>query len=78
MLLKQIEYFQCLWEMMFKQEKISFKKMHTRQIGYLKYKMKNNQFFEELKKKVKPILGEKGSHDFSHTERVYKYSYNDI
>ena len=36
--------------------------------------MENNKFFEELKKKVKTMLGEKGSHDFNHIERVYKYS----
>jgi len=36
--------------------------------------MTNDKLFEELKKKVNIILGEKGSHDFSHTERVYKYS----
>lgn len=36
--------------------------------------MVNDKLFEELKKKVKIILGEKGSHDFSHVERVYKYS----
>jgi uncharacterized protein len=32
------------------------------------------KFFEELKEKVKKIVGENGSHDFSHIERVYKYS----
>ncbi len=36
--------------------------------------MMPDKFFEELKEKVKKIVGEKGSHDFSHTERVYKYS----
>lgn len=36
--------------------------------------MENDKFFEELKKQVKIILGEKGSHDFSHAERVYTYS----
>lgn len=30
-----------------------------------------NKFYEELKKYVKITLGEKGSHDFNHTERVY-------
>ena len=34
----------------------------------------DDKFFEELKEKVKEILGEKGSHDFSHAERVYKNS----
>ena len=33
-----------------------------------------DKFFEDLKKEVKIIVGEKGSHDFSHIERVYKYS----
>jgi uncharacterized protein len=33
--------------------------------------MTNDRLFEELKKKVKTILGEKGSHNFNHTERVY-------
>lgn len=33
--------------------------------------MTNDKLFEELKKKVKGILGEKGSHDFGHTMRVY-------
>jgi uncharacterized protein len=36
--------------------------------------MTNNRIFEELKEKIKPILGEKGSHDFSHTIRVYNYA----
>lgn len=39
-----------------------------------KNKMMPNKFFEELREKMKTILGEIGSHDFSHTERVYKYS----
>jgi uncharacterized protein len=36
--------------------------------------MENNKFFEELKKQVKTIAGEKGSHAFDHIERVYTYS----
>ena len=36
--------------------------------------MEDNKFFEKLREKVKTIMGEKGSHDFSHTERVYNYS----
>jgi uncharacterized protein len=36
--------------------------------------MMNNKFYEDLKKKVKQELGEKGSHDFNHTERVYNYA----
>lgn len=36
--------------------------------------MKNNKLFEELKEKIKPILGELGTHDFSHTIRVYNYA----
>lgn len=33
-----------------------------------------NKFFEDLKEKVKKTVGEKGSHDFSHIERVYYIS----
>ena len=36
--------------------------------------MMSDKFFNDLKEKVKKIVGEKGSHDFSHIERVYKYS----
>jgi uncharacterized protein len=36
--------------------------------------MMKDKFFENLKKEVKKVVGEEGSHDFSHTERVYKYS----
>jgi putative nucleotidyltransferase with HDIG domain len=39
-----------------------------------KNKMMNNIFYEELIKKVKPALGDKGSHDFNHVERVYNYA----
>lgn len=31
-------------------------------------------FFDELKEKVKKEVGEKGSHDFGHIDRVYKLS----
>jgi uncharacterized protein len=37
------------------------------------FKMEN-KFYEELKKHVKTTLGEKGSHDFNHTERVYNHA----
>lgn len=33
--------------------------------------MMDNKFYDELKEKVKSIMGEEGSHDFSHIERVY-------
>lgn len=33
--------------------------------------MEDNKFFEKLRERVKTIIGEKGSHDFNHTERVY-------
>lgn len=36
--------------------------------------MEDNKFFEKIKSHVKTALGEKGSHDFTHTERVYNYS----
>ena len=36
--------------------------------------MEGNKFFEKLREKVKAIIGEKGSHDFNHTERVYNYA----
>ena len=32
------------------------------------------EFFENIKKYVREVVGEKGSHNFSHIERVYKYS----
>lgn len=57
---------------MFRQEENSFRTMHGRQIWI--FKMLPDKFFDELKEKVRKILGEKGSHDFSHTERVYNYS----
>jgi uncharacterized protein len=31
----------------------------------------SDKFFEELKEKVRVTIGEKGSHDFNHTMRVY-------
>jgi uncharacterized protein len=33
-----------------------------------------DKFFDKLKEQVKATLGNKGSHDFTHTERVYNYS----
>jgi uncharacterized protein len=32
------------------------------------------KFYDKLKERVKNTLGEKGSHDFGHVERVYNYS----
>jgi putative nucleotidyltransferase with HDIG domain len=32
------------------------------------------KFYDKLKERVKDTLGEKGSHDFNHVERVYNYS----
>ncbi len=36
--------------------------------------MMSDEFYEKLKEKVKKVLGEKGSHAFNHTERVYNYA----
>lgn len=36
--------------------------------------MLSESFFDNLKEKVKEKVGESGSHDFNHTERVYKLS----
>lgn len=38
------------------------------------FKMLPESFFEKLKEKVKKEVGEKGSHDIGHIERVYKLS----
>jgi len=32
----------------------------------------SKDFFERLRKKIKPFFGEEGSHDFDHTERVFR------
>ena len=71
MLLKPIELFQCLWVVMFKQEKILFKKMQRRRSWIFKME----EMLDKLENEIKSIFHlENSGHDLYHAIRVCNLS----